>query len=515
MDEINSPLPPRRTNIPEEQPVEEKPTEEKVSEEILPQNRTEPIMVSSKPTGLPLAKAIIPRDNRGPITIALIGLAIIALILVVVKVLIPRLKGSGKTAGEKTIVYWGLWEDDSLINGVLADFETKNPGIKVKYIKNSKIDYRSRLQGRLAKDPEAEEVPDLFRFHSSWVPMMKNYLDAAPDETAQKLELENDFYRVYQNDLKIGKSYVGIPLMYDGLALFYNKDIIEKSQMSLPRTWWDFQETATKVTVKDQNGKITVAGAGMGLADNVDHWSDILGLIMKQNGIDILNLDAATEAKLKNVLNFYTLFRTRDEVWNESLPTTTEMFASGKLAFYFGPSWRIFNLEEMKPTLNPQLEYEVIGVPQLPVLEEGEELSPETRLTDIQWATYWAEGVNARSKNQKEAWKLLEFLAAKENLEVLYRTASQVRYFGELYPRRSMGPMLTDNLKASAFLQGADSASSGYLSSRTYDAGLNDQMSDYFKNAINAIVFDKESSDSVVETLKKGIQQLKQKYELR
>jgi len=55
----------------------------------------------------------------------------------------------------------------------------------------------------------------------------------------------------------------------------------------------------------------------------------------------------------------------------------------------------------------------------LPTLQNISDSSANStaNLTNIHWATYWAEAVNSQSKHQKEAWKFLEFLASKESLE--------------------------------------------------------------------------------------------------
>jgi len=508
-EEIKSPLPPRRIEGEEAGATK---TEEITTGKSLVSEPT----ASTRTTEIPgkgVADTEQKSKNKKNILIwGLIGLAIIAIAGLVFKVIIPLLRNPG--SGETTLVYWGLWERDVIVDGVLKEFESKNPGIRVKYVFNSKTDYRSRLAGRLNKDPEQEEVPDIFRFHSSWLPMFRDYLQPVPQTVANSIGLENDFYDVYKADLKIGNSYFGVPMMYDGLALYYNKDLIEASQVNLPKTWWDLQSAAKALTVRDQTGKIQVAGVAMGLADNVDHWSDIVGLIMKQNGAELISGDPQNDAKLKNVLDFYVLFSTKDGVWHESLPPSTDMFVAGKLAFYFAPSWRVFNIEEMKSSQNPKLRYEITTVPQLPILEEGEEVTPETKLTNINWATYWAEGVNSKSNKQKAAWKLLEFLTSKETLTKLYSTAAQTRNFGEIYPRKSMAGLLTDNELVKPFVMSADSATSGYLSSRTFDSGLNDEMSKYFGDAINSLVFKNISDGEIMTSLKNGIGQLAQKYQL-
>jgi ABC-type glycerol-3-phosphate transport system substrate-binding protein len=435
----------------------------------------------------------------------------LVLLYVVIKVLIPAVTNkSGKVV---TLNYWGLWEDSSLLEGVIADFEAKNPDIKVNYKTQQKNDYRSRLSGRLSKDPTVEEIPDIFRLHSSWLPMFSDNLAPVPDTTAKSIGLDSDYYAVYKHDLKVSNRYLAIPLMYDGLSLFYNQDLIEKSQATLPKTWWDLQTISSNLTVLDSNGRLKVAGVAMGLTDNVDHWNDIVGILLRQNGADITKNDQENNDKIRDVLSYYANFATQYKTWDESMPSSTQAFAEGKLVFYFAPSWRVFNIEE----LNPSLRFAITTVPQLATLQTQSASTPtsDADLTNIHWASYWVEGVNSKSDHQKEAWKFLEYLSTKEVLEKMFTAASQTRSFGEIYPRISMGTSLSGNAKIKPFISVANDAESGYLSSRTFDAGLNTELSKYFADAINSIALKSADPSSIMTDLRLGIDQIIQKYHLK
>lgn len=434
-----------------------------------------------------------------------IVLVVILLGFVVFKFLLPVLKG--KSATVTTLNYWGLWEDRSIIEGVIADFEAKNPNIKINYKTQQKNDYRSRLSGRLAKDPGVEEVPDIFRIHSSWLPMFSGMIAPVPDATVKTIGLDTDFYPVYKTDLKISGKYYAIPLMYDGLSLFYNQDLLEKSQVTLPKSWWDLQTIATKLTVKDEQGHLKVGGVAMGITDNVDHWNDILGILLKQNGADMLKDNAENNDKIRDVISYYTNFKTQYSTWDESMPPSTQAFAEGKLAFYFAPSWRIFNIEEM----NPQLRFAITTIPQLATINN----SPSAELTNIHWATYWTEAVNIKSKHQKEAFKFLEFLSSKEAMEKMFTAASQTRSFGEIYPRISLASKISTNAKIKPFISVAAEAESGYLSSRTWDDGLNSELSKYFSDAINSIALKGIDPNLIMVDLRAGINQVTAKYKLK
>ncbi len=499
IEEIKSPLPPRRYLETPEKTAETENVEKPIETPTLPIIET-PVEEIKTP----------PKKNNNKIFIwGLVILGIIAALLVFFVFVMPKLGESKKE--DVVLNYWGIWEDPAIIQTIIADYESQNPNVKINYIRNQQTNYRSRLQAKL--ESGSSDAPDIFRIHSAWLPMMKKNLTKVPNEVAKNIGLDTDYYDTYKNSIKSGSSWLGVPLMYDGLVLFYNKDLVDSGQVELPKSWWDLQTAASKLTVKDSNSKITIAGAALGMTENVDQWSDILGLMMKQSGVDILATDEINTKKLQDVLTFYTLFKTKYGVWDETLPNSTEFFASGKLAFYFGPSWRVFNIEEMK---QPDLKYEITTVPQLPTASgTAEEMAnSDAGLTNINWSSYWIEGVNPNSKNQDEAWKFLEYISKQENLEKMYTAASQLRSFGEIYPRKSMADKLTANAKIKPFISEADTASGWYLSSRTFDDGLNDTMINYFKDAINSMINDNATAETVIPNLRNGINQLITKYNL-
>lgn len=378
---------------------------------------------------------------------------------------------------EKTLVYWGLWEDGSILTEVVSQWEKGHPGVKVKYVLESKEEYRERLQSALARN----EGPDIFRYHNTWLPMLKSELATVPTSVLTSSDLETFFYPTVGRDLVKGGSYYGIPLEIDTLALFANTDIFKRAGLKVPGDWNELKETAFALT------KGGVRGVALGTTSNVMHWSDILGLMMLQNGAD---LTKPTGELAEQALYFYSLFKTGG-VWDESLPNSTLAFSSGKLAMYFGYSWDVFEIW----ALNKQLPFEIYPVPQLPGREE------------VNWASYWVEGVSSRSKNQTEAWEFLGYLSSPEVMEKLYQAQAKIRGFGEPYSRVEMAQLLADNPWVVTFLQQAVTSRSWYLCSRTFDNGINDRMIKYFEDAVNSVNKGGQAKDAL-EAASQGVSQI-------
>lgn len=501
IEDIKSPLPSRETNS---QPIEE---EKPVNEPVESRSFEPPTPPATPVVTLETESGIKKLLKNKLVLFGGIGFLVILILVLVFASLGNKTKKDEKV----TINYWGLWEDETIINSAIASFEAKNPNIKVNYKRNQLSNYRTRLAGRLEKTGNEEvETIDVFRLHNTWIPMFRNYLAKVPNETANNIGLETDFFDVYKTDLKENGSYLSVPLMYDGLALFYNKDIVTDVN-NLPKTWWDLEDMAKKLTTKDEKGNIKISGVALGNTSNVDHWGDIVGLMMKQNGIDLSKNNTQNYTNLEDVLNFYTSFITKDKIWDESMANSTQAFANGKTAFYIGPSWRVFDIK----ILNKNLNFGITTIPQLPVLgESGKTATDSSQLTNIHWATYWTEGVNSKSTHQAEAWKFLEYLSSVDGLTTMYAAQSQIRDFGEIYPRKSMVNKLADNVKVQPFVSTANNATSWYLASNTGDDGLNTDMQKYFKDTINMIVTNTKS-DEMMETLKNGVIQTQNKYKLK
>jgi len=389
-------------------------------------------------------------------------------------------------AQQTTITYWGLWEPSEVLSGVFQEFEQANPGVKIEYVKQSHIDYRERLQTAIASG----QGPDLFRFHASWTPMLRNELAVMPNTVYSASEFQQTFYPVASKQLQINGQLVGVPLMYDGLALYYNQDIFKTANVQPPTSWAELRTLATQLTVRS-GGQIQRGGMAIGNASNVEHFSDIIGLLMLQNGA---NLSNPTSTEARDALQFYTNFIKVDKVWSETLPSSTVAFSRGDAAMMLAPSWRVHEIKAM----NPNLAFSIAPLPKL-----GE--------NKVTWATYWAEGVNTQGKNKDASWKLIKFLSSAEAMKKMYSQQSTIRAFGEPYSRVGLANELAGQPLLVPFLADAPNAEGSYLSSYTHDNGLNDQLIKYYEDAVNAILSGRQAAD-VLGTLNLGTAQVLRQY---
>ncbi|MBI4099382.1 extracellular solute-binding protein [Candidatus Microgenomates bacterium] len=389
-----------------------------------------------------------------------------------------------------TLTFWGLWEDQGVYGDVVADYQKKNPNVTIRYSKMSPINYGDRLTTALGGD----SAPDIFFIHNSWLPAYLPKLDPMPTTAYSPTEYKTVFYPTVSRDFIAGGKAYAVPLGIDNLAMYVNSDILTAAGVSVPTTWdgsEGFLAVAKKMTVRDTNGRIRTAGAAMGTASNVDHWQDILTLMMIQSGVD-LNHDPGSQ-KAQDALSFYTTFATTEKIWDETLDNSTAAFAAGKVGMYFAPSWRFFDLKVMNPNLN----FKVVPVPQL------------TGADTFNEASYWAAAVGAKSANKKMAWDFLKFASSKEELTKTYTAAAKTRAFGQPYPRVEMANLLANDPNVAPFINAAPTAKGWFLASFTSDGqtGINSQIGAYYKTAIDAMLRGADAK-SALETVAKGVAQV-------
>lgn len=400
------------------------------------------------------------------------------------------------TQGPINLTYWGLWEDESLIRPIIAAYKKINPNVTVNYVRQSSVNYRTRVQTQIREGVG----PDIFRIHNSWLIMFAADLAPAPADvfTISNYEQSSTSYRdmfypvAEASFVKNGQIYAS-PMEIDGLALYYNEEILTPVGGKPPKNWQEFIDYATKMTVKDETG-IKTAGAALGTASNVDHWQDIIGLLLlQQPGVD---LNSVATPAVAEVLRFYTGFVTdpKRKTWDKDLPNSTQMFASGRLGFYFAPSWRAHEIR----LANPNLKFRVVPVPQL----SGKFAS---------WATFWGEAVSKNSKNIAEAWKFVKYLTSAEAERSLFKEASQVRLFGEPYSQVSLTAELANDPIVGAFVTQGPNYKFWYLSSSTHDSGINDEMGKYWEDGINSTLSGSDPQ-AALQTVDKGIKQVLDKY---
>ncbi|HLD24787.1 MAG TPA: extracellular solute-binding protein [Patescibacteria group bacterium] len=428
-----------------------------------------------------------PPKGKSPIVRLLLLLGGIVVLVFVVQLVFKMLSG-GKVIPSKevTITYWGLWENDALFRQFIADFESTHPKIKVQYTQQSPKQYRERLQSAINRG----EGPDVFRFHNTWLPMLRTQLATVPVTVMTPDEFGSTFFPVANNDLVAGSSIFGIPLMFDGLGLYINDELFATAGVTPPTTWTDVINLIPRLTVKNGTAIVTSAIA-LGTANNVEHFSDILAVMFLQNGANLKN-PIGKEAE--GTLIFYRKFADPSDplyTWSDGMDNSVGAFAAGRVAMILAPSWRAHEIAQIAPSLR----FHIAPIPQL----QG---------NSVTWASYWVEGVSSKSTYQEASWEFITYLTGKEGAAKLFSTtASSSRLFGEPYARVDLASTITEDPYLGAYVKQAPNARSFPLASRTFDNGINDKLIQYLTDGVNGMI-NGSAPTQVLTTVSQGFRQV-------
>lgn len=339
------------------------------------------------------------------------------------------LKEPNPTPYTMELEVWGLFDDTDAYANIFENYTKLNPAIiKINYRKLTPDTYRRDLLDALASG----QGPDIFLIHNTWLPSFKNKVVAAPTDIFNVQKFKQDFVDVAIADFLDADGVEAVPLSVDSLGLYYNKDLFNRAGITRPPVTWDELVMASRqMTIAGPNDQIIQSGVALGTATNINRATDILSLLMMQNGTMMMD-DSRTRVTFDsissvnnesvspgaNALDFYTSFARSTSAfytWNSKLHYSTDAFSEGSVAM-------MLNYSYMRPIIEakaPKLNYEVAPIPQMP----GK--------APMNYANYWGFAV-AKNKviaadpgsgvaqtpvsNEtriKEAWKFLTFLTAR------------------------------------------------------------------------------------------------------
>ncbi len=391
---------------------------------------------------------------------------------------------------------WAVNDDVDAYNAVLADFRALHPNVTVNYRRLRLEEYETALVEALAID----RGPDIFLIHNDWTGKYIPKITPMPasvkmaysvvtgtikKEQTWELRTEPSITRktykeqfvdvVIQDTVRLvnisaiegtpdfQERIMGLPVSVDTMALFYNKDLLNVAGIPTPPETWDaFQAQVKKLVKLDAKGEILQAGAGIGTAENVERSTDLLSILMTQNGVQMAADDGSPTFQLTPValqdrpeppshqaLQFYTDFANPDKdtyTWNESQPNSLDAFIQGKSAFFFGYSYQLPQIRARAPKLN-------LGITKLPQIKDNPVKNE---------ANYWYWVVSKKSKNQDAAWSLLNFLIQPEEtkkiLAVTKHPAARKSLLTEQLEDEDVGVFASQVLTAVSWYKGNDPA---------------------------------------------------------
>ena len=330
------------------------------------------------------------------------------------------LTNSAAVAESVTISYsdWQLAQDiwGRSLREAIAEFERLNPDIKVKTepiaLGQRDVKFTTAIRGGKGPDVFALDANPVKQYiKEGWVKDLTPYI--AKEGGSEWLA---DFYPVSLMPVtENGKTY-GVPKNVVAMVLVYNSEIFKKAGIqSPPKTWQDFQDVAKKLTVDtDGDGKIDQWGVTLVLAKAC--FDLRFSVVLRGHGGDFLTADwkhsNLNSSEAKRAFNMVADMILKDKsmppgVAQVDCNGARRLMAHKKVGMIFGTMWTITEVAGMNPDLHGWKVLEMAPVPH----KAGSQ--SKIRSTLYQKSLF----MNPNTDHPEAAWKLIEFLTAKKQME--------------------------------------------------------------------------------------------------
>lgn len=347
----------------------------------------------------------------------------------------PFPAASLEVSGQIEIEYWQyeLNAKTALVNELIPEFEAANPNITINHVNFPYDDFRQQVAAAV----QAGEGPDVLNVYYGWIPayVQQQFLVPFPEDVFPTAQIEADFYPTVQA-AKVGGSYYALPTAVRTLAMFYNRDHLERAGVQPPTTWEETVAVAQATVVKNGDDFETVGITWDIGGQGHNWWREAL---TRQNGLVPTSEDNRSlrwsEPEGVEAFNWLTAFLTEHGVTQSGFYTDgPTAFAGGYAALHVDGSYRVGSLKIDAPDLN-------YGIVPLPAHKD-----------QASFASFWANTIT-RNAAEGDAFiasaKWIDFLASEE---VQKRWTPAV---GELPARQALAsdPALTSNPLVAPFIE--------------------------------------------------------------
>ncbi|PIT88625.1 MAG: hypothetical protein COU29_02525 [Candidatus Magasanikbacteria bacterium CG10_big_fil_rev_8_21_14_0_10_36_32] len=360
-------------------------------------------------------------------------------------------KGLSQTELQATksveLEYWTVYDDVDAMQAQINNYRAQRPYLTVTIRQLRADELYPRLIEALAED----KGPDIVSVQAKNIRSFQSKLATMPSSvkdttiTVQKnvvgtetivntasinlpsvSQIDREYVQTVKKDVIVDNKIYGLPMSLDTMAIYYNKDLLDRSGVPEPPTNWnDFQAAVRKITkYNKETGQLIQSGAALGSSANIENFDDILYILFKQSDVDFIDRNGrvafhvvpsnlkSSESPSTGVMSFYTDFANsaRDTyTWNSQMENSLDSFTKGKVAFFFGYSYH----NGIIKTRAPQLNYGVTPMIQLNAEKP------------VNAADYWIQAVVQKSKKQNEAWGLINYLTHSSKAVEEYLTATK------------------------------------------------------------------------------------------
>jgi multiple sugar transport system substrate-binding protein len=374
-----------------------------------------------------------------------------------------------------TLDYWIInGNEANQVIELMKQWNADNPNTQVnaQSIPGSPDEYFQKLSAAFASG----KGPDMFSM--SPTEFMK-YIDSGIAYPLDKWIQPNasDYYEQSLDAVTVNGKIYATPANMDLLALYYNKELLEKEGVQPPKTWSELIEAAKKLTTKDRYGMLIETNQGG--YQNFEFYPFIW-----MTGNDILSKDQKqVTVNNEGTRKAFQLYRDLINSGGVSKKVETggwdiSYLATGKAAMQLSGSWNIAALRNDYPDFK-------YGVVPYPAPEAGAKSSSD--------AGGWKFMVSSKGQDPDRAAAVLDWLTNQD----IARPLSIVKASSKFSPRKSVIEGAGDYYKEFPL----DIFTRDILPIAGMEPAFSGGVVKAFEEALQEAMFTEKSMDDIVKNL--------------
>lgn len=402
--------------------------------------------------------------RRVLLIVAILLLPAVPIVLVVTGVL----KNKPQTVAAVKLEVWGTADDAKGVSALINKYRSTRSYVTINYTQVRPEDYAKQLVSAWAQGAG----PDVFFVPSDWIGYMSQYaVPMPPDLTVPQIliskglfgktvkvvanpkpaptptVLSSSMIEAVTNTVVRDGQVWGLPLSVDTIVAYYNKDLLNNAKIFEPaKTWAELQAqvSANRLTVTDEQGHLVQAGVALGTVNNLPYATDLLSLLMLQNGSVMETGDGHAsindEAGL-SALKFYLSFaqpKKNNYSWDETQTNARDAFIQGKVGYFLG------TLADRSTIAASNLNWGV--TPMFHIRSTGDndgQTNTERYIDDAQFQVAMVSKASAAVGHSTQAWNFVEFSSQVGNAPAYLDSTSQLSAQRALLAQKQDDPDLS------------------------------------------------------------------------
>lgn len=326
---------------------------------------------------------------------------------------------TGTTKGKTTVTFWSWVPIDVQAKALIADFEQKNPDIKVDYWRGELPDYQKKLQVAIA----AGEGPDLMGMQvggmlNQYAPYLEPVKPLADKNWGAGWEDKLIPASTKQTVVKNG-TIAALPMYFSAQEfIIYNKTIFDKLGIKeVPKTYDELKKVSETIR-QNGNGVLPLAYGGK------DVWHDTDMFVALSNQFAPGKVYEAEQGKASwSDPAFVDTMKAWKKMFDDKViqegalglatypDARDQYFYSGKAAMFPTGSWHVGYALPGGEKAGTKIENDETGFFLLPQVGPN----PSRAVASVDTAV----AINKDSKQKEAAWKLFSYLTMDNGQQIL------------------------------------------------------------------------------------------------